>query len=149
MAIRISILCLGILAGAVAWSLGSTTAGSARDAEACWLHFAFLLKEPAATDGRDDADELICIYSATEGYVLESPGGTLGTGVKGCNKVTVKSGGGRLLLNVDYSECTNNAPSHTISCPSIGGNTLKCVDSTWRETYLRSCPKHWCNRPGQ
>jgi hypothetical protein len=81
--------------------------------------------------------------------VLESANGVLGTGVKGCNKVTVKSRGGGLLLNVDYSKCTNNAPSHTISCPSIGGTTLKCVDSKFSDSYLRSCPKHWCNGPGQ
>ncbi len=91
-------------------------------AETCWQVFYVSTGASGET-----ADEIICLTSATEGYVRESH--IFGSGVQGCNRVTVKRNGGAMDLVVDYSQCTNNSPSHSISCPSSEGDRIKC---TWR-----------------
>lgn len=91
-------------------------------AQTCWLVFYVSSGEAA-----DTADEVICLTSQTEGYVRESH--IFGSGVQGCNRVAVNGGGGEMVFTVDYSQCTNNSPSHSISCPTPEGDRLKCV---WR-----------------
>jgi hypothetical protein len=49
--------------------------------------------------------------------------------VRDCNRVTVNRSGEAMDFIVDYSKCGNNAPNHSISCPSTPGARLKCV---WR-----------------
>ena len=93
---------------------------AAAQAETCWRVFY------VNTSG-DTPDEIICLTSATEGYVRETT--IFGSGIEGCNKVTVNRSGGAMEFVVDYSKCTNNAPSHAISCPSPEGERIKCV---WR-----------------
>jgi len=89
-------------------------------AETCWLVFYVSTGGPG-----DTPDEIICLTSQTEGYVRE----TTGTGAIGCNRVTVNRIRGAMDFIVDYSNCTNNSPSHSISCPSPSGDRFKCV---WR-----------------
>ncbi len=108
-----SLLVLGIYAAA-----SPTTATAA---EACWLVF-YVSSGPS-----DTPDEVICLTSQTEGYVRETT--IFGTGAIGCNRVTVNRSGGAMDFIVDYSKCTNNSPSHSISCPSPQGDRFKCV---WR-----------------
>lgn len=91
-------------------------------AETCWHVFYVSTGASGETP-----DEVICLTSATEGYVRES--NIFGSGVQGCNRVTVNQSGGAMEFNVDYSQCTNNSPSHSISCPSPVGIRFKC---TWR-----------------
>lgn len=91
-------------------------------AETCWR--VFYLSTGASGE---TPDEIICLTSPTEGYVRESH--IFGSGVQGCNRVTVNRSGGAMDFVVDYSQCTNNSPSHSISCASPEGNRFKC---TWR-----------------
>jgi hypothetical protein len=135
-----------IFAATAIWSLLSMSAGNAQTAQTCWLVFG---DEPTATSGRNDADELICMKTASTGYVLESS--IFGTGVKGCNKVTINREGNGYLLRVDYSKCTNNSPNHSFSCASLAGDAVKCIETMeghegQADSYLKSCPKHWCNK---
>lgn len=76
---------------------------------------------PAPTD---KPDEIICMSSATEGIVRESF--MFGTGVEGCNKVTATHDGEAVTFAVDYSKCTNDSPSHTVACKSLG-DINQCV----------------------
>jgi hypothetical protein len=91
-------------------------------AETCWQVFYVSTGESGET-----ADEVICLTSQTEGYVRETS--IFGSGAIGCNRVTVNRSGGAMDFVVDYSQCTNNSPSHSISCPSPEGDRFKC---TWR-----------------
>ena len=50
-----------------------------------------------------------------------------GTGIQGCNTVSVDHKNGGMTLIIDYSKCTNNSPSHTITCPSDKEDVIKCV----------------------
>jgi len=110
-----SLLGLGICLAA---SQGTAMA----QAETCWLVFYVSTGGPG-----DTSDEIICLTSQTEGYVRETT--IFGTGAIGCNRVTVNRSGGAMDFIVDYSKCTNNSPSHSISCPSPQGDRFKCV---WR-----------------
>jgi len=107
-----SLLVFGIYAAA-----SPTTATAA---ETCWLVFYVSSGSP------DSADEVICLASPTEGYVRET---SIFGDVQGCNRVTVNRSGEAMDFIVDYSKCENNAPSHSISCPSPEGDRFKCV---WR-----------------
>jgi hypothetical protein len=89
-------------------------------AETCWLVFYVSSGGPGDTD-----DEVICLTSQTEGYVRETS--IFGTGAIGCNRVSVNRSGGAMDFIVDHSKCTNNSPSHSISCPSPSGDRIKCV----------------------
>jgi hypothetical protein len=76
--------------------------------ETCWLVFY------VSSDGPGDTpDEIICLTSQTEGYVRETS--IFGSGVIDRNRVTVNRSGGAMDFIVDYSKCTNNSPSHSIS----------------------------------
>jgi hypothetical protein len=89
-------------------------------AQTCWQVFYVSSGPP------DSPDEVICLSSATEGYIRET---TIFGDVQGCNRVTVNRNGGAMDFIVDYSKCNNNAPNHSISCPSPQGDRFKC---TWR-----------------
>ncbi len=94
---------------------------AAMAAESCWRVYYVSSGPP------DSPDEIICLTSQTEGYVRETT--IFGSGAIGCNRVTVNRSGGAMDFIVDYSKCTNDSPSHSISCPSPQGDRLKCV---WR-----------------
>jgi hypothetical protein len=93
---------------------------SVAQAQTCWLVYYVSSGPP------DSADEVICLSSPTEGYVRET---SIYGDVQDCNRVTVNRSGEAMDFIVDYSKCGNNAPSHSISCPSTPGARLKCV---WR-----------------
>ena len=84
----------------------------------CWLVYYVSSGPP------DSADEVICLTSPTEGYIRET---SIFGDVQGCNRVTVNRSGEAMDFIVDYSKCENNAPNHSISCPSTPGARLKCV----------------------
>ena len=104
-----SVLALGIYRAAA-----PTTAMAA---DTCWLVFYVSSGPP------DTPDEILCLTSPTEGYVRES---SIFGAVQDCNRVTVNRSGEAMDFIVDYSKCDNNAPSHSISCPSTPGARLKC-----------------------
>lgn len=82
---------------------------SVAQAQTCWLVYYVSSGAP------DSADEVICLSSPTEGYVRET---SIFGDVRDCNRVTVNRSGEAIDFIVDYSKCGNNAPSHSISCPS-------------------------------
>ncbi len=86
----------------------------------CWLVYYVSSGPP------DSADEVICLTSPTEGYIRET---SIFGDANGCNRVTVNRSGEAMDFIVDYSKCDNNAPSHSISCPSTPNDRLNCV---WR-----------------
>ncbi len=139
--LRISVLRRYSIAAALVWSFGSGSEGNAQDASACWMIFS----EQQTTYGRSSADEMICLRSQTSGEVIES---TIFGSVGGCSKVTVNREGSGTTFVLDFSNCTNNTPKHWISCPSLTGETPKCIwkwsDNSVGDAYLRSCPQHWC-----
>ena len=140
--LHISMLrCIGV-AVALLWLFGPAPDVNAQDASACWMVFG----EQQATYGRSSADEMICLKSQTSGEVIES---TIFGSVGGCSKVTVNREGSEITFVLDFSNCTNNTPKHSISCPSLTGETPKCAwkwsDGSLGDAYLRSCPPHWCS----
>jgi hypothetical protein len=130
----------------VCW-IANTETCAAQSAQSCWM--AYGGREP--TPG-DYEDETLCIMSDTEGFVREST--LYGTGVEGCNSIKITKGADAVSLFVDYSNCTNDSPNHTIVCPSLAGDLVKCAEShearpeegSW-DTYLKSCPAHRCDEP--
>ena len=75
----------------------------------CWVVVA---PDDAAT--LDNADEVLCVEASGHASIRESS--IYGEGVKGCNVVTIRSQGGKLLIDIDYKRCTNDAPSHKLTC---------------------------------
>jgi hypothetical protein len=140
--LRMSILRRVCIAAALACPFGSASGEEAKGASACWLIFS----EPSATYGRGDADEMVCLNSPASGEVLES---SIFGSVGGCSKATVRREGSGTTFVLDFSGCTNDTPNHSISCPSLAGETPKCVwkwnDNSVSTAYLRSCPPHWCS----
>ena len=98
--------------------------GPSRAAETCWNSYG-TSDPPTASDM---ADEVICLNSETAGVVRESS--MFGSGIQGCNTVTVDHKNGGMTLTIDYSKCTNNSPNHVIVCPSDKEDTIKCSWST-------------------
>ena len=139
---RISMLRRISIAAVVIWPFGLASEGNAQDASACWMVFG----EQQATYGRSSADEMICLKSQTSGEVIES---SIFGSVGGCSKVTVNREGTGTTFVLDFSNCTNDTPKHSIACPSLTGETPKCVwkwsDNSLGDAYLRSCPPHWCS----
>src|SRR5262249_51472622 len=87
----------------------------------CWV----------VVDPNDDATlgnayEVLCVEASGGASIRES--GIYGEGVKGCNVVTISSQGGKLVIDVDYKHCTNDAPSHKLMCdaPTASGS-YPCV----------------------
>lgn len=85
----------------------------ARAESVCWS--VFLSDQPPAAS--DTADETVCMTSDTEGVVKDSS--MFGSGVQGCSKVTGAQAGVGASLVVDFSKCTNDAPSHKIDCVQL------------------------------
>jgi hypothetical protein len=140
--LRMYKLCRVCIAAALVCPSASASGQEAQTASACWLIFS----EPSATYGRSDADEMVCLNSPASGQVLES---TIFGSVGGCSKVTVRREGSGTTFVLDFSGCTNNTPTHSISCASLAGETSKCVwkwdDNSISTAYLRSCPPQWCS----
>jgi len=132
------------VAATVVWLFGFAAEVNAQGASACWMVFG----EVQATYGRGDADEVICLKSPTSGEVTESP---IFGSVGGCSKVTVTRAGSGTTFVLDFSNCAIAVPNQSISCPSLTGETPKCVRKWPRnelgEAYLRSCPLQWCASP--
>jgi len=86
----------------------------------CWV-----VVDPDDPVDIDHAQEVLCVDAAGHGFIRESS--DYGEGVKGCNVVTIDAKAGKLVINVDYGRCTNDAPSHTLTrdAPADSG-TLAC-----------------------
>jgi hypothetical protein len=114
----VSLICCFLVAGSC--FAARQRPAAAQNGADCWLVYWISTGENPG----DMPDEIICLTSQTTGQVRESS--IFGSGVKGCNRVTVGRKGGGMTLTVDYSKCSNNSPSHTISCPAPSGSRLKC-----------------------
>jgi hypothetical protein len=116
----------------------------AQGATACWMVFG----EQRATYGRSDADEVICLKSPISGEVIES---SIFGSVGGCSAVSVNREGSATTFVLDFAKCSISVPKHSISCPSLTGETPKCAwkwsDNSLGQAYLRSCPVQWCSHP--
>jgi len=138
-----TIIVLGLVA-TVACSIISAKTSLAQSAKSCWMTFG----EPEPTTA-DYGDEVLCIMSDTSGFVRESA--LYGTGVEGCNSIKITKQGGAISLFIDYSNCTNGSPNHTITCPTLSGDLVKCAETHESEaafdTYLKSCPAQRCDTP--
>jgi hypothetical protein len=75
----------------------------------CWV-----VVDPDEDATLDNAQEVLCVDASGGASIRESS--IYGEGVKGCNVVTISAQGGKLLIDVDYKRCTNNAPSHKLTC---------------------------------
>jgi hypothetical protein len=97
----------------------------------CWGVF-----DPADELTVDHADEVLCVDESGHASIRESS--MFGEGVKGCNVVTIRSQGDMLVIGINYKRCTNNSPSHTLTCGSpspkgIYSCTEVMADSTDKE----------------
>lgn len=136
---RINTFALAMLALAV---FAMTFSSAASAAETCWSVF-WKDEAPAATD---NADEVICMSSDTDGVVRESS--IFGTGVEGCNKVTAKREGEAVTFVVDYSKCTNDSPSHTMGCKGLT-DVNKCIWTYTSGDYAGQTSSAYLIRPKQ
>jgi hypothetical protein len=64
----------------------------------------------------DNAQEVLCVDESGRASIRES--WMFGEGVKGCNVVTIRSQGDMIVIDINYRRCTNNSPSHTLTCDS-------------------------------
>jgi hypothetical protein len=97
----------------------------------CWGLFG-----PDEEVAVNNADEVLCVDQSGRASIRESS--MYGEGVKGCNVVTIRSQGNRVVIDINYRRCANNAPSHTLTCgsPSARGIyscTLIFPESTHKE----------------
>ena len=126
---------------------------AAQSAQSCWMVYFGRVPTPA-----DNEDETLCIMSESSGFVREAT--LFGTGVEGCNSIKIIKKDGGVSLFVDYSNCTNDTPNHTMVCPSLLGDLVKCENKTdWppdapildpdqvSDSYLKSCPAKRCDTP--
>jgi hypothetical protein len=64
----------------------------------------------------NNAEEVLCVDESGRAWIRESS--MFGEGVKGCNVVTIRSQGDMIIIDINYRRCTNNSPSHTLTCGS-------------------------------
>ena len=77
--------------------------------EGCWI-----VIDPDDDPTFDNAQEVLCVDASGRAAIRESS--YYGEGVKGCNVVTIRAQDGKFVVDVDYKRCTNDAPSHTLTC---------------------------------
>ena len=76
---------------------------------------------------RGNAAEVLCLRRDGYGRVRESQ---FYGDVAACAGVTYRTSNGPTLVEVDFSACTNNAPSHRLVCASSSGsNPVPCLQS--------------------
>jgi len=75
----------------------------------CWGVF-----DPNDEPTIDNAEEVLCVDKSGHASIRDSS--FYGEGVKGCNVVTMRTQSDTLIIDVNYKRCTNDAPSHTMTC---------------------------------
>jgi hypothetical protein len=94
----------------------------------CWV-----VVDPGDEGNLDNAQEVLCVDKSGHGAIRESS--YYGDGVKGCDVVSIGSQGGKLVVDVDYKRCTNNAPSHRLICDAAAASgAFPCVQNMANES---------------
>lgn len=81
----------------------------------CWMAVP-----KGETPERTNAAEIFCLRRDGSGRVRESQ---FYGDVAACGRVRYRTSNGPALVEIDFSACTNGAPSHTLLCASSAGRT--------------------------
>jgi hypothetical protein len=118
--ISLSFLCLLALAGGLA---PAKAVSNGLQPGSCWGTF----DEDAKELNAGNATEILCVDKLGHASIREAD--IYGTGIEGCNVVTLQQQGDKLRVDINYKHCKVEAPSHTMTCnaPSADG-VYDCKD---------------------
>ncbi|WP_332123013.1 hypothetical protein [Azorhizobium caulinodans] len=91
----------------------SAESGSPLAAGGCWM-----VLPKGEKPERTNAAEILCLQRDGSGRVRESQ---FYGDVAACARVTYRTSNGPTLVGIDFSACTNGAPSHNLLCASSAG----------------------------
>lgn len=110
----------------IVWTLGFSALPAAAEPRAplaaggCWM-----VLPKGEKPERLNAAEILCLRRDGYGRVRESQ---FYGDIAACARVSYRTSNGPTLVEVDFSACTNGAPSHSLLCASSSGrNPVPCL----------------------